>query len=121
MHDLFGFKLDVREGGRVRLTSQFAPTPDSHLVFEPEGATGQLRLLGGTGEAGAWDANPTIKSSAEFWISGRHVRRSSAEMADLTVHTGLPIHAHARSIRSAHRRREAAGLDERLSSDPDAR
>jgi len=76
VHDLFGFKLDVREGGRVRLTSQFAPTPDSHLVFEPEGATGQLKLLGGTGEAGAWDANPTIKSSAEFWITGRHVRRS---------------------------------------------
>ena len=74
IRSLFGFTLDARDGGRIRLTSVFAPTPDSHLVFEPDPVTGELRLLGGTGEKGAWDQSREIQGHAEFWIRERNVR-----------------------------------------------
>ena len=71
---LLGYKIDMKESGKVRLTSVYGPD-DAHLIFgAPEdGEKNRLKLLGATGEESNWQNSQMVQNSLSFWITDRRV------------------------------------------------
>lgn len=68
---LLGFKLDMKDGGQVRLSSIYSPSSTKHLMFQPLPTSSSSSItefkLVGDGDG----LSPTEQQSFQFWVGER--------------------------------------------------
>jgi mitotic spindle assembly checkpoint protein MAD1 len=72
VRSLFGYSIDFRENGRVRLRSAYAARDDQSLEFESRDAdVGMMQLVGAGGGGDAFATSESLRSSLRFWVGER--------------------------------------------------